>query len=167
MLLQVITDIEMMREGYPPAQQLVMSAFTDQVRAILSGQQGTEPCSLQLDDCSGLSCTQAEPCQWVSRTSRQRLFTEEEELRLVRTSYDIPAARLEVPRDAPGSAVDAAVARVAELLRTAKRVVCLTGAGISVESGIRPFRAPEGASSIWGDFDAAKMTVRSGMSVVD
>jgi NAD-dependent deacetylase len=34
--------------------------------------------------------------------------------------------------------------RAAELLLKAKHVVCLTGAGVSVESNIRPFRGPDG-----------------------
>ena len=36
--------------------------------------------------------------------------------------------------------------RAAQILRDAKHVICLTGAGLSVESGIRPFRGPGG---IW------------------
>jgi NAD-dependent deacetylase len=64
--------------------------------------------------------------------------------------------------------------KVAAMLRGAKRVVALTGAGISVESGITPFRSSppaatpngrpataEGATkSIWGTFDASKMTAQ-------
>ena len=37
-------------------------------------------------------------------------------------------------------------ARAAAILREARHVVCLTGAGLSVESGIPPFRGPGG---IW------------------
>ena len=32
----------------------------------------------------------------------------------------------------------------AQILRDSKHVICLTGAGLSVESGIRPFRGPGG-----------------------
>ena len=65
-----------------------------------------------------------------------------------------------IPHDAAPSFTHAAA-----MLHDAKRVVALTGAGISVESGIPPFRAPtqaeaEASGSIWGKFDAAKMTVQ-------
>ena len=43
------------------------------------------------------------------------------------------------------------VARAIELLRQAKRVVALTGAGISTPSGIPDFRSPE--SGVWDDVD--------------
>jgi len=57
----------------------------------------------------------------------------------------------------------ASAAEVAELVRQARRVVALTGAGISVESGVTPFRNPsnDDKGSIWGTFDAAKMTVQN------
>ena len=42
----------------------------------------------------------------------------------------------------------------AELLLKAKYVVCLTGAGASVESGIRPFRGPDG---IWTEYGEPPM----------
>lgn len=52
---------------------------------------------------------------------------------------------------------------IAELVRQSKRIVALTGAGISVESGITPFRNPSAGDkgSVWGTFDAAKMTVQN------
>jgi len=40
--------------------------------------------------------------------------------------------------------VDAAIAEAAERVRAAEHVVALTGAGLSVESGIPPFRGPGG-----------------------
>jgi NAD-dependent deacetylase len=36
------------------------------------------------------------------------------------------------------------IEKAARLLLTSRYVTCLTGAGISVESGIRPFRGPGG-----------------------
>jgi NAD-dependent deacetylase len=44
-----------------------------------------------------------------------------------------------------------AAARLAELLRSAERVVALTGAGISVPSGIPDFRSP--GTGLWADVD--------------
>jgi NAD-dependent deacetylase len=42
------------------------------------------------------------------------------------------------------SELDSAIERAAELILSAAYVVALTGAGVSVESGIRPFRGPGG-----------------------
>ncbi len=50
--------------------------------------------------------------------------------------------------DAP---LDAAIQRAAEALRVASHVVGLTGAGLSVESGIPPFRGPEGLWTKYGE----------------
>ncbi len=44
-----------------------------------------------------------------------------------------------------------AVDRAAELLRRARHVVALTGAGLSVESGIPPFRGPGGLWTKYGE----------------
>ena len=46
--------------------------------------------------------------------------------------------------------VNSEVERAAEALRRARRAIAFTGAGISVESGIPPFRGPEG---IWSRYD--------------
>jgi NAD-dependent deacetylase len=48
-------------------------------------------------------------------------------------------------------ATSAATARLAELLRSADRVVALTGAGISVPSGIPDFRSP--GTGLWSNVD--------------
>ncbi|MGO9957654.1 MAG: SIR2 family NAD-dependent protein deacylase [Solirubrobacteraceae bacterium] len=49
------------------------------------------------------------------------------------------------------SAVDTATARVADLIREARSVVALTGAGISVPSGIPDFRTP--GTGLWRNVD--------------
>ena len=41
-------------------------------------------------------------------------------------------------------------AQAAEMVRNSNRVAVFTGAGISVESGIPPFRGPDG---IWSKYD--------------
>lgn len=48
-------------------------------------------------------------------------------------------------------ATDAAIARAAALLVRAKHAVALTGAGLSVESGIPPFRGPGGIWTKYGE----------------
>jgi NAD-dependent deacetylase len=47
--------------------------------------------------------------------------------------------------------LDADVARAAEVVRAARYVVALTGAGLSVESGIPPFRGPGGLWTRYGE----------------
>ncbi len=47
--------------------------------------------------------------------------------------------------------------QAAEMLRTARRAVAFTGAGISVESGIPPFRGPEG---LWSRYDPQILDLR-------
>src|SRR5438477_2418888 len=49
-----------------------------------------------------------------------------------------------------GEAEDA-IGRAAEIIRSARRVVALTGAGLSVESGIPPFRGPNGLWTKYGE----------------
>jgi NAD-dependent deacetylase len=55
------------------------------------------------------------------------------------------------PAYAPGPAQE----RVIGALRTARRVTFLTGAGISAESGIATFRAPQ--TGLWARYDAAEL----------
>lgn len=47
--------------------------------------------------------------------------------------------------------LDADIARAAALVRDARHVVALTGAGLSVESGIPPFRGPGGLWTKYGE----------------
>jgi NAD-dependent deacetylase len=47
--------------------------------------------------------------------------------------------------------LDAAIARAAARVRAARSVVALTGAGLSVESGIPPFRGPGGLWTKYGE----------------
>src|SRR5919108_1240107 len=64
---------------------------------------------------------------------------------------------LRVPPEAPAevrgpvTTISTAAARVAELLRTSERAVALTGAGISVPSGIPDFRSP--GTGLWENVD--------------
>ncbi len=49
-----------------------------------------------------------------------------------------------------------ALARAAEILRGARRAIAFTGAGISVESGIPPFRGPDG---LWSRVDPSLLDI--------
>jgi NAD-dependent deacetylase len=55
------------------------------------------------------------------------------------------------PDFVPTGELDAAIERAAELLRDARSTVALTGAGLSVESGIPPFRGPGGLWTKYGE----------------
>jgi NAD-dependent deacetylase len=47
--------------------------------------------------------------------------------------------------------MEADIHRAARLMLASKYAVCLTGAGISVESGVRPFRGPDGLWTEYGE----------------
>src|SRR5437762_662289 len=49
------------------------------------------------------------------------------------------------------SSLDASIRQAAQLVLAAKYVTALTGAGISVESGIPPFRGPGGLWTKYGE----------------
>ena len=49
------------------------------------------------------------------------------------------------------------VSRAAALIRSAKHLTAFTGAGISVESGIPPFRGPGG---LWSKYDPRLLEIR-------
>lgn len=53
-----------------------------------------------------------------------------------------------------------ALARAAAALRSARRIVVYTGAGISVESGVPAFR---GGGSLWAEFQPEQFATRSGL----
>ncbi len=52
-------------------------------------------------------------------------------------------------------------ARLAQFVTTGRRVVALTGAGVSTESGIPDFRSPEGG--LWSQFDPRRLASVSGL----
>ena len=63
--------------------------------------------------------------------------------------------KLEVPLEA-----------AARLLRQAKRIVCLTGAGVSAESGVATFRATTDNhnDSLWSRFDPQQLASQEGFA---
>ena len=54
------------------------------------------------------------------------------------------------------------IARAGEVLATSSRVVCLTGAGVSAESGIATFR--DAASGLWSKFDPQQLASQAGFA---
>eukprot|EP00697_Spironema_sp_BW2_P003680 gnl/Spiro4/14890_TR8025_c0_g1_i1.p1 gnl/Spiro4/14890_TR8025_c0_g1~~gnl/Spiro4/14890_TR8025_c0_g1_i1.p1 ORF type:complete len:486 (+),score=139.28 gnl/Spiro4/14890_TR8025_c0_g1_i1:59-1459(+) len=165
LLQKTCRDIEMMRGGYPQSVQPNFDAFLSRCASILAHSSGMF--EMVIRDPSGLSCVDADnvdDLDWVARRFFSRTWSEDEELGLHENSPAHSDDDDERDTTKNSSSVDA----VADLLRHATRVVALTGAGISVESGVPPFRNPSseresaaGAAAIWEHFDANQMTVQN------
>ncbi|CAE6957463.1 cobB [Symbiodinium natans] len=127
------------RGRYPEASRAAFDVLLESLDAALSGEKDL---TLVVRDPSGLSRLDAAEVKHFERTVRDDL-----------------ALGVEYPR--PTLQLNSAE-NVAKIVRRASRIVALTGAGISVESGITPFRLPsssDGGSAIWAEFDARQMTV--------
>ena len=158
LLQKAAKDIEMMRGGYSADQQHLFDRFLGQVEGILDGATSSVSSErggvkMVIRDPSGLSGVAAEPVDWVQRSAFRRSFREVQALGLEEATFSV------VPPERQLRTSDA----IAGLVRDARRVVAFTGAGVSVESGITPFRTygPQKGGekgSIWGTFDAGKMT---------
>lgn len=153
LLIKAAKDVEMMRSGYPVSQQPLFDRFLGQVQSVLHGQASDHGIKMVIRDPSGLSCVAAEPVSWVQRSTFPRSFQEVKALGLVQSTVPQVPPELQLKTSS----------EIAALVRKARRVVAFTGAGVSVESGITPFRTygtGQGGEngSIWGKFDAAKMT---------
>jgi NAD-dependent deacetylase len=169
LLTKVRRDVDMMRDGYSPRMQTTIDTFLERIDNTLSGDESDlDCCNLLLRDPSGLSRMICKGDQDSNRAS-QELFTrsyfDKDLLDLFEGQLPVmdPSGQFSTPEE------------VALLLANATRVVCFSGAGISVESGIPPFRSngtlAEGeetpskreaasAGTIWKEFDAGKMTVQ-------
>eukprot|EP00658_Telonema_sp_P-2_P069474 TRINITY_DN5873_c0_g2_i9.p1 TRINITY_DN5873_c0_g2~~TRINITY_DN5873_c0_g2_i9.p1 ORF type:complete len:303 (-),score=65.37 TRINITY_DN5873_c0_g2_i9:172-1080(-) len=148
LLRKAVEDIEQMRSAFPASVQREFDRFGDTVAAV---QDGEGEVKLQIRDPSGLSAVRGEPLRWVRRSTFLRSWEDEDELGLISLKY---------PEVGQGDVATTA-AEIAALLKRSKMVGVLTGAGVSVESGIPPFRSPPGHAvdgAIWGNFDASKMT---------
>lgn len=155
LLAKVATDVDMMRGGYPSEQQPAFDAFLARIGYLLAKNENqasglAASCKLQIRDPSGLSFVAAKnEGEWVRKQPFDRSFRESDELGIVSEVYHaIEPSKQKKTTD-----------EVAELVSRASRVACLSGAGISVESGIPPFRSDTG-DSIWGSFSADRMTVQ-------
>lgn len=153
LLAKVARDVDMMRSGYPAEQQPAFDQFLRHVNALLTegNLSDSDSCQLMIKDPSGLSIIpESTGVSWVQEMRFDRTFQETDELGIVSTTYKVVH-----PDDQLTTAAD-----IATLVRGAQNVVCLSGAGISVESGIPPFRSDTG-DSIWGSFCASRMTVQA------
>lgn len=57
---------------------------------------------------------------------------------------------------------DPLLANAAQLLRQAQRIVCLTGSGVSAESGVATFRNSE--NGLWSRFDPQRLATQEGFA---
>eukprot|EP00439_Symbiodinium_sp_Y106_P039494 s3048_g4.t2 len=129
------------RERYPESSHAAFDAFLESLDAALLGEKDL---TLIVRDPSGLS--KLDTCEtkveYFERTVRDDFA--------LGLEYPLPTRQR---NDAKS---------VAKIIRRARHIVALTGAGISVESGITPFRKPspsDSAGAIWDEFDAQQMTV--------
>jgi len=69
---------------------------------------------------------------------------------------DLPGSGYWMEEIVKGASTEALVNKAGEAIRNANRVVAFTGAGISVESGIPPFRGPDG---LWATHDPEVLSI--------
>lgn len=163
LLRKVDRDVEMMRYGYPTHLQMKIDEFLSQIRQLISGEMTNlqnEIYHITVRDPSGVSRLLLSDETKIFETKFsyfERDFFEKDSLGLV-----VDNSKLFSPDEQLTSPLD-----VANLVLKSSRVVCLSGAGISVESGIPPFRNmnpttdPSTSSvAIWSDFDPNLMTVQ-------
>lgn len=143
-------DVERNRGMYGEEKAPQFDAVLQRIDRLMRSDHEIETVNLNVRDPSGLCGVPAELLACIAQDVRFER-TEAEKMMLI-------------PLDPPGTFEQLnTVKQIAELVRQAKRIVALTGAGISVESGITPFRNPSDSDkgSIWGNFDAGKMTVQN------
>eukprot|EP00930_Biecheleria_cincta_P059377 TRINITY_DN45114_c0_g1_i1.p1 TRINITY_DN45114_c0_g1~~TRINITY_DN45114_c0_g1_i1.p1 ORF type:complete len:624 (-),score=108.24 TRINITY_DN45114_c0_g1_i1:68-1939(-) len=144
-------DVEMSRGLYGEEAAPKFDAVLKQINRILyseSGDSGTV--TLSVRDASGLCGVPADLMGCIALDNK---FERSEAENMLLIPLDAPS---------PGEQLKT-VDQIAELVRQATHVVALTGAGISVESGITPFRNPSDGDKgfIWGKFDAGKLTLQN------
>lgn len=135
-----------------------MDAFLNELADCRSG---AKTFTLVIDDPLGLSTVQPAPHRASQLKIDRRLRKASDDIYygLKRTSV------LEGEMDQNGAANlnedenESKKALLYRLVRDAKRVVILSGAGISTESGIPAFRSPDGMDNLWDKYDPEKATL--------
>jgi NAD-dependent deacetylase len=147
LLQKVIHDIDMMKPGYSLPMQKKFDLFISQVEMLLNGSGGGQNSDIHLviRDPSGLSTTnllheneqqqqqQQQPNVQVSYFPRS--LNEEKDLGILDNDSLFISNYIKVLNPLTS------VIEIAELISKSNNIVALTGAGISVESGITPFRS--------------------------
>jgi NAD-dependent deacetylase len=168
LLKKVDKDVEMMRSGYSANLQDKIEEFLCQIRLLAAGEvvhEGAGAYHILVRDPSGISriitdeATLTDSASLIKFSHFERDFFENDSIGLVTdlTTIFSPEKQLKDPVD------------VAQLVLKSSRIVCLSGAGISVESGIPPFRtinptddnsSQPSSVAIWREFDPNLMTVQ-------
>jgi len=141
LLGRVHAEVLEARSRYPEEKWKDFDAFLMRVEDVLAGA-GKNTLRLEVRDPSGLSHVAASLAPTVVAFERS-----------VREDW---ALGIDYPRPAVQRSDAKSVAR---LVQKSSRIVALTGAGISVESGVTPFRTSTGGDAIWAEFDPNSMTV--------
>mmetsp|Transcript_32334 Transcript_32334/g.73917 ORF Transcript_32334/g.73917 Transcript_32334/m.73917 type:complete len:461 (+) Transcript_32334:68-1450(+) len=141
LLRRVHADVLEARGRYPPETWKDFDAFLLRLESVLTG--GSEKLSLEVRDPSGLSHVAAALAPQVATFERRPRDD---------WALGVNYRRPPVQRSDAES--------VARLVQKSSHIVALTGAGISVESGITPFRTSTGGDAIWADFDPSSHTCK-------
>ncbi|CAJ1335996.1 unnamed protein product [Effrenium voratum] len=140
-LERVQREVEEAKARYPESAWKSFDLFLRRLEGVLAGDSGK--LSLEVRDPSGLSHVDAGLSPELNAFERS-----------VREDWSLG---VDYPR--PRQRSDAK--SVARLVQKSSRIVALTGAGISVESGLTPFRSGDKGGAIWKEFDPRQMTVKN------
>jgi NAD-dependent deacetylase len=166
LLVKGRNQVESTRGGYPAHLQPRFDTFHTRMTLLLEGRDaelladaGGEVVELVIEDPSGLSSFSDEE-RWLKQSSTRFERRDAKRSWSALTDLGLTAA-LEVEQPITE------LSDIADLVRKATRIVALTGAGISVDSGIPPFRSSgsetvaEGATvPIWHSFDPELMSLQ-------
>lgn len=174
LLSKVRRDVDMMRDAYEPHVQVDIDVFLARIDDTLEGKLlESDCCRLFLRDAAGLSRLMnfTDDSDRATRELFTRSYQDKDALGLF--PEELPVMCEEDQFTTPEA--------VAALIGNARNVVCFSGAGISVESGIPPFRSTGAINpsnkgddeatktqrktdstngTIWGEFDASRMTLQ-------
>jgi NAD-dependent deacetylase len=163
LLIKVRDGVEMMRGGYPQSVQPEFDKFLSKIDSLLSERTNntlSNEIQLHIHDPSGLTNVQFDNTDSFQQSDFiqihyfTRTFSEYSDLGLQNQILHTISSDQQLTT-AEG---------ITTLVSNAKRIVLVSGAGISVESGIPPFRATTSSENdgvIWNTFDATKMTVQN------
>jgi NAD-dependent deacetylase len=123
-----------------------LDKFLSNLGACIGGQ----PFTLVIEDALGLSTMQPPP-------HRQSQLVCERTARKASDSIYFGLNRASVL--AGEEQAENALSTLVRLVRGASKIVILSGAGISTESGIPAFRSPDGMDNLWDRYDPTKATL--------
>mmetsp|Transcript_13929 Transcript_13929/g.17375 ORF Transcript_13929/g.17375 Transcript_13929/m.17375 type:complete len:291 (+) Transcript_13929:39-911(+) len=165
LLSKLSKDIDMMKSGYDPSTQGKMETFLDEVNHIHDElinssfklttnetkiSQTFKNLSLLIIDPSGLAFIEDESQSCFISESFERSWKHVKDLDIIPNRVN----RIQISD----------IASFQKLIDSCSKIVALTGAGISVESGVPPFRSLGthiNHDAIWKNFDPNKLTLHN------